>query len=122
MTHPERLDYTKYFVYLHEHKLLVCRDCKHCLQPNGIQLHLQKKHRSTQLVTRKALIEYANGLLLRGSKEAIAPTIPLPVFECLEITNGFQCLICDSLCGTIDDVKKHCRTHDQKTSQGIGSI
>ena len=122
MTCPERLDYTKYFIYLHEHKLLVCHGCKHCLQPNGIQSHLQKKHQSTQLATRKELIEYAKGLSLHGPNQAITPTIPLPTFECLKITNGFQCLVCDSLCGTIDDMKKHCRTHDQRMSQGIESI
>ena len=114
----ERVDHSQYLIYLCEYKLLVCRSCKHCLQSNGIPSHLVKKHKVIPLSTRKELIKYAQGLLLYDSKQVITLTSPLPAFECLEIINGFECLICNSLRGTLDSMKEHCKTHDWKTSNG----
>ena len=62
------------------------------------------------------------GLSLYNSKQAIVPMIPLSAFEYLKIINGFQYLIYENLCETIDDMKKYYRTHDQKMTQDIEMI
>lgn len=113
-------DPNEYILYLEEHQVLACRSCKYCLRSNGIYQHLQTYHKSIPLTIRKELVQHAEGLILRDPTQVIASTRPLPAFECLKITEGFQCLICDSLCGTPESIEKHSRkAHKWKKSKGM---
>jgi len=115
-------DVNKYLTHLSKQQVLVCRDCKYCLQPNDIQRHLQTKHLAISLDVRQELVRYAEELLLPISSEVVTSTTIVPAFECLEVTDEFCCLICDSLCGTIRSVEEHCRcVHQWTKSKGIYS-
>jgi hypothetical protein len=40
-------------LYLHEHKVIVCSICGHCIKGDGVDLHLQKFHKDVHLNVRK---------------------------------------------------------------------
>jgi hypothetical protein len=36
-------------LYLHDHKVIVCSLCCHCIKADGVDLHLQRFHKDTQV-------------------------------------------------------------------------
>jgi hypothetical protein len=40
---------SEYLLYLQEQQALVCRSCKYCLQPNGVERYLQRNHLAISL-------------------------------------------------------------------------
>ena len=113
------IDTSEYLLYLQEQQALVCRGCKYCLQRDGVERHLQRNHLATQLEIRKELVSYAESLILREPSEVIIPITVIPAFDCLEIIQGFQCSICNSLYGTPRSIEKHCRTHRWMEAEGM---
>ncbi len=99
------IDASEYFLYLQEQQVLICQSCQYCLQPNGVKKHLQRKHSAD---VRKKLMSYAECLILRDPSKVVVPVTFVSAFECLKVTQGFCCSICNSLCGTI---KEHCKAH-----------
>ena len=74
------IDISKYLLYLQEQQALICRSCKYCLQPNGIENHLQRKHSAIPLKVRKELVSYAESLILRNPSEVVTPvTVMTPL-------------------------------------------
>ena len=117
------IDANEYLIHLPEQQVLVCRSCKYCLQPDGVYQHLQRSHLTIPVKVRKELIEYTEDLTLRGPTKVITPTRSISAFECLKIIDGFQCSVCNTLCGTIGSVKKHCATaHKWTEFKGISSL
>ena len=112
------IDISKYFLYLQEEQALICRSCKYCLQPNGIENHLGRQHTAVALEVRKELVSYAESLTLRNPSEVIAPVTIVPVFDCLKVTQGFRCSMCNSLYGTPGSIKKHCEGHRWMKPEG----
>ena len=91
---------SEYLLYLREQQALICRDCKYCLQPNGVEKHLQRNHLAIPLEIRKELMSYAERLILRNPSEVVAPVAVGPAFDGLKVIQGFHCSICQGLYGT----------------------
>lgn len=113
------IDISKYLLYMQEEQALVCRSCKYCLQPNGIEDHLQRKHLAIPLKVRKELMIYTESLILRNPSEVIVPITVVPVFDCLKVTQGFRCSMCNSLYGILGSIKKHCEGHRWTKPEGM---
>jgi hypothetical protein len=113
------IDASKYLLYLREEQALTCRSCKYCLQPNGIENHLQREHLMVPLKVRKELVSYAESLVLRNPSEVITPVTIVPVYDCLKVTPGFRCSMCNSLYGTPGSIKKHCQGHRWTKPEGM---
>ena len=64
------------------------------------------------------LVSYVESLILRNSSEAVIPTAIVPAFDCLKITQGFRCLTCNSLYGTLGSIKEHCKAHKWSKPEG----
>jgi len=88
------------------------------LQPNGIEGHLQRKHLSIPLEVHKELVSYAESLILRNPSEVIAPVTVVSTFDCLKVTKGFHCSICNALYGTPHSIQEHCRAHKWMEPEG----
>lgn len=116
------IDASEYLIYLQEQQALACRGCKYCLQPKGIEDHLQRKHLMVPLKVRRELVSYTGTLTLRNPKEVITPTGIVPAFDCLEVTDGFRCSICKRLWGTPRSIQEHCRSHKWTKPEGIGPM
>ena len=113
------IDASEYVLYLQEQQALVCRDCKYCLQPNGVEKHLQRSHLAIELEVRKELVSYSESLTLRNPSEIVTPRTVVPAFDCLEITRGFRCSACNSLYGTPRSIEEHCRSHTWAKPEGM---
>src|SRR6266516_6775375 len=83
------IDMSEYLLYLQEQQALVCRSCKYCLQPDGIEDHLHRKHLTIPLNVRRELVGYAKGLILRKASEIITRLTIISAFDCLTLTHGF---------------------------------
>ena len=105
------IDASEYLIYLQEQQALICRGCKYCLQPNGVEKHLQRKHSAILLEVRKELISYRESLILRNPSEVVASVAVGPAFDGLKVIQGFHCSICQGLYGTPRSIEKHCLTH-----------
>ena len=90
---------------------MICRDCKYCLQSNGIEKYLQRNHSAIPLKVRKELMNYAKSLILRNPSKVVIPIIVDSAFDDLKVTQGFRCSICHSLYEILRSIEKHCRTH-----------
>lgn len=116
------IDESKYLQYLEEQQALVCRNCKHCLQPDGVEDHLRRKDGKIPLDIRKKLVSYAESLTLRNPSEVIMPTTIVPAFDSLEVIQGFRCSFCSVLYGTPNSIEKHCRSHKWTRPEGIRHV
>jgi len=112
-------DESKYLVYLQDQQALVCHNCKHCLQPNGVEDHLRRKDKKIPLKIRQELVAYAGHLTLRNPSEVITPATIIPAFDCLEVIHGFRCLVCHALYGTPRSIKGHCNSHKWMKPEGM---
>lgn len=109
---------SKYLLYLQEQQVLICRGCKYCLQPNGVEKHLGREHSAIPLKVRKELVSYAASLILRNPSEVVAPVAVGSAFDGLKVIQGFRCSICQSLYGTPRSIEKHCMTHKWTKPEG----
>jgi hypothetical protein len=75
------IDTSEYLLYLEEQQALVCRGCKYCLQPDGVERHLQRNHLATQLEICKELVSHAGSLILREPWKVIVPITVIPAFD-----------------------------------------
>lgn len=112
------IDVSEYVKYLPEQQALICRGCKYCLQPNGVEGHLGRTHTAVKLEVRKELVSYAEKLTLRNPSEIMTPITAIPAFDDLRITRGFRCAFCDGLYGTPGNIKEHCKSHNWPKPEG----
>ena len=68
-------------------------------------------HSAIPLKVCKKLMSYVKGLTLRNPSEMITPVTIVAAFDCLKVTQGFYCSICNSLYGTSRSIEEHCRGH-----------
>src|SRR5271155_2209289 len=110
--------------FLPDFGVLLCTACTqpHCLPPGSVRRHMYKLHRNTfNSKQRGAMIEYANSLTsdLKGAeevKEAVPPRENGPVEGLYVNHQGYECLICEYVCGSLETMKKkHCRPAHQWT-------
>jgi len=104
-------DTSQYLSYLQEQQALACRSCKYCLQPNGVESHLQRKHSAVPLKIYKKLMNYAESLILRKSSKVVTPVIIVFIFDCLKIIERFCCLMCNYLYEILSNIKEYCKDH-----------
>src|SRR5208282_987027 len=114
MTNP-----SDYLTHLPIQQLLICKGCKYALKPKGVFNHLQRDHKAIPLNTRRELVKYAETLTLRDGSTVITPVDIVPAFECLEVIEGYCCLVCKFLSSKPGGIEKHCRTaHEWDNTRG----
>jgi hypothetical protein len=107
--------------YLPKYKVILCSICRYCIKGDGIDLHLQRVHKDVHFKTRKEwrqqIKEDVDG---QEVVEPAAVEIPIhastPIQE-LPIMDGFQCLSCDFISGTVGTTQLHARTHGWLTGK-----
>ena len=67
---------TEYILFLPEHCIIICRQCKYALAPGErIKKHFQSLHQAISLQTRKEIISYCETLTLLSPTDVITPNI-----------------------------------------------
>ena len=113
------LNVHEYLIYLEEEELLVCRICRYCLRWNGIERHLRKEHKVIPLNIRNELVRYSQTLSIKNPADIVIPGNTVPAYEYLNIIDGYCCLICNALYGTLDSMRKHMgKYHIQSFQEG----
>jgi hypothetical protein len=103
-----------YVTYNTEYKVLICRQHKYGISPDGILRHFRNFHKAVPLATRKAINDYSKTLDLAAPT---TPHEPIQPVEGLTIVKGFKCSYdgCSELRGTEMSIKQHCwETHEWK--------
>lgn len=112
-------DPSKYVLYLENWQAVVClhEDCKYCMMPNGIELHLRRHHKTVySLELRRQIQSYTKRLILvHPSAINIPMNMPLPI-EGLKVWNGWQCKKCFKVGPGKTGGKEHCRGQHGWTS------
>jgi len=97
--------------YLAEHGVLICRPCKHAVEPEGgIRAHLQSKHVALPITVRRSLIEYAAGVPLKAPEDVTMPDATSSPIPELELKDGCQCDECGYVCASESNMILHCKT------------
>lgn len=110
-----------YVTYNSEYKVLICRQHKYCISPDGILRHFRNFHKAVPLATRKAIGDYSKTLDLAALTDIATPHAPVQPVEGLTIVNGFKCSYegCSVLRGTEMSIKQHCKEiHEWRTGTG----
>jgi hypothetical protein len=104
----------EHLLYLEEHRVVICRTCKHCIRPGGSGHHFRRQHKELERHTRRALKEHCDSLNLANPKD-----IPLPTpnncaaIDGLALHTGLRCTI--STCGALSlkesTAIQHARSH-----------
>ena len=107
--------------YLPKYKVVLCSICSHCIKGDGIDLHLRRFHKDVHFKTRREWQQQLKEEV--DSQEVVEPAaveIPIhvstPIQE-LPIVDGFQCLSCDFISGTVGTAHFHARTHGWLTGK-----
>src|SRR5579859_7282168 len=91
-------------------RVLICKLCRHALQPNGTTLHYQRHHADVlSLSQRRSLIAYEKSVPQdpAATIKAITFASPLAPIEGLRVVDGCQCLDCDWIAGTEGSAREH---------------
>jgi len=99
-----------YVTYNDEYKVLICRQHKYAIPPDGILRHFRDYHKAIPLATRQAIADYSKTLQLATLGEVATPTQQVQPVQGLAIVNGFQCEHdgCSDLRSTVSSMKQHC--------------
>ena len=104
----------EYVTYNAEYKVLICRQHKYGISPDGILRHFRDFHKAVPLATRQAIGDYSKTLDLATPTEVGTPCEPVQPVQGLMVINGFRCEYngCSELRGTEMSMKQHCwETH-----------
>src|SRR5277367_5813249 len=103
---------SEYLLHLPEHRVLICRLCKHALRPgNGTERHLRSVHKKTiDLPTRKALVNYATELHLVEPNHVPCPNRGSHPVKGLSVMDGWECDTCGYTCASEVNMEKHCNS------------
>ena len=89
---------------------MICRFRRHAINPNDdVRRHLEEKHRSIDIRTRKPLMAYASGLEVVGPDGIIIPDSSAAALECLELLKGQRCEECGYVCASERSLEEDCR-------------
>jgi len=101
--------------YLHDYKVVLCSACGHCIKGDGVELHLQRFHQDVQRSLRKEWCRQVKDKLDSGDlmepEKVVSPERTLGPVKDLRIVDGFECLSCGYVCGTLGTAEFHGRTH-----------
>jgi len=113
---------SKYVQYLEDQQVVIClhEECKHCLTPNGVELHFQWYHSGIyDLHTRQQIVRFAATLALCQPSDVIVPMNTPPPIPGLKIWDGWQCKECFKAGPIADRGEEHCeKEHGWKPGQG----
>lgn len=113
------MNVSEYLIYLQSEQLLICRTCRYCLQPKGVEQHLYREHKTIPLNTRNELVRYSQTLSVKNPTNVATPVNVVPAYEHLNITEGYCCLLCNALYGTLDSMRTHVgKYHIQSFREG----
>jgi hypothetical protein len=102
-------------LYLHDHKVIVCTTCCHCIKGDGVGLHLRRFHKEVPIDVRKECCsrvkERFDGGDLLAPEDLVSPARALGPVKELKIVDGFECLECGDVCGKLVTAQLHGRTH-----------
>ena len=115
---------TEYILFLPEHCIIICRQCKYALAPGErIKKHFQSLHQAISLQTRKEIISYCETLTLLSPTDVITPEPENGPVEGLElISDGQKCIYLNCigyLSASEYTMEVHCRTHGWKKNDPI---
>ena len=107
----ESLRAQEYLLYLPDHRVLICRSCKHVIRPTrmGIGRHLLNMHKTLGKELRTALAKYANGFDLLPLEEVLHPMFGCQPIEGLSVSRGWNCRECRHACIAEDSMEEHCK-------------
>jgi hypothetical protein len=109
-------DIISYIIYEEDLQVLICRSCRYALNPNGVKRHFQRYHKGVSLRLRKKIVEWCGTLHSKRPEEVAIPVEGANAIEGLKVIDGFMCQTCNSLCGTLSSMVKHCQdSHDWTT-------
>jgi hypothetical protein len=118
------------FVYRPEYKVLVCRECKFAVPPDGLKTHLRRVHKDDHLdlcvhggpaAVAKKLLSQPNEPLLDPKKEKIAiPVHKVDAHPFLELHSGYQCNLCPQILCTTKGIREHVRIEHNIVRRGPG--
>jgi Orsellinic acid/F9775 biosynthesis cluster protein D len=112
----------RYFLYLEDFHVIVCRICQYGIPKDGVQLHLRRHHKNEiELSVRKELETHVRTLVLWDVSDIQSPAEEVNAIEGLKTHEGFICTVqdCNKLCTTPGSMEKHCQlNHDWVKSKG----
>jgi hypothetical protein len=119
-----------FFVYWPEYKVLICRECKYAVPPDGLKPHLRQFHKDDHVdlcahggpaAVAKRLLSQPNQPLLDPKKEKIAiPARKIDAHPFLELRSGYQCNICPQILCTTKGIREHVRIEHNIVRRGPG--
>ena len=111
-----------FFIYNREYAVIICIACKCVVTRKNLYYHLVRLHRHIPLVTRRKIISHADSLGLAA--EPVVPTEIIPAIHGLHLINGYECHICQYLCGEKSTIERHCyrEHHWEKSTPEAWSI
>src|SRR5208282_5562268 len=117
-------DASKYVQYLEDWQVLIYlhEKCKHCLTPNGVELHFQRYHSDIyDLHSRQQIVRHATTLTLCQPSDIVIPTNMPPSILGLKIwKNGWQCKEYFKVGYAVGGARQHCESiHGWKSGQGM---
>jgi hypothetical protein len=99
----------KHLVYLEEYKVLICRACQHAINPSGVIRHFKDYH--TKEVPPRLRVElsiWSENKNLVEPNEAVIP-VASGAIPNIKVIDGFECIECGKLTGSIGSMKVHCQ-------------
>jgi Orsellinic acid/F9775 biosynthesis cluster protein D len=81
---------TDHLSYLQDYRVVVCTQCKYCIQPSGGYTHFLSLHKDLSKATRKVLVEHCKGLDLDNPAHVV-PSGNKTVVHGLSLNDGFKC-------------------------------
>jgi hypothetical protein len=98
-------------VYSGAYKVVICKQCKFAIQPNGIPRHLKERHHLYR-ARRQRLVDWVNGLTLLVPEQISPPPPTQFPFRHLRLEHGLACNSpdCRHLCVSVKRMKQHWST------------
>ena len=104
----------KHLLYNADHKVLICRPCRHAIGPGpGIKRHFKEKHQSIALKVWQQLVDYGKDLCLTEPRDVASLDPTSEPIEGLELSDGKVCNECNRICISEDSMLLHMRTTHQ---------
>lgn len=118
------------FVYWPECKVLICRECKYAVPPDGLNPHLRRFHKDDHVdlcvhqgpaAVAKKLLSQPNKPLMDPKKEKIAiPAHKIDAHPFLDLHSGYQCNMCPQILCTTKGIREHVRIEHNIVRRGPG--
>jgi Orsellinic acid/F9775 biosynthesis cluster protein D len=111
--------YDQYVRVVEPFNVILCRNCKYCINPDAFKRHLQDKHQAIPLKIRLSMESHMKSLNLQNPKDVVMSGEAIPAIEGLAVIDGVKCAYegC-SHCELESSIQSHCREHKWNTFTG----